>query len=101
MMEIKDDGWGFTFATPPCSPFSRAVMVCMNGPQHVCSFGWPDGLPWLKPSDREKCDVGTALAFFALKAMEAVAKACGSGRPGFGVKATLAALSCSGYMTMA
>ena len=79
--EIAHDVWDFVFATPPCTTLSRAVFANMMGPQPVRSADWPHGLPWLKPSDREKCDVGPALACFALKTMEAMAKACVSGRP--------------------
>ena len=63
---------------------SRAAMANTDGPRVVRSIDRPDGLPWLKRSDREKCDAGTGLACFALKTMEA-AKACGSGRPCVGV----------------
>jgi hypothetical protein len=73
--EMSSGTFGFVFASPPCSSFSRAVYSNTQGPKPVRSREYPLGFPWAWGKERRNAEVGNVLAFCAISAMQAVARA--------------------------
>ena len=70
-VEVAD----LTVTTPPCCTISRAPYSNSFGPAPIRSFEWPLGFPWNDHKAQARCDKGSRLMLFSLRALEKAATA--------------------------